>query len=194
MKRVAFIVEGHGEEAAVPVLARRFQEICGKFDSEILRPIRVHKQRFLVRREERLRFLLLAKGLVGEGGHVVVLLDADDDCPAELVAKFYDEMREVVAPSGFGFVIAKREFEGWFLAGIESLGGRRGLLPNTVCDDEPEGIRNAKGWLSERMPRSQPYSETLDQPALAQALDLSLARSRAASFDKFCREMCRALE
>jgi hypothetical protein len=54
----------------------------------------------------------------------------------------------------------------------------------------PEAIRDAKGWLGQRMPRG--YSPTTDQPALTGLFDLGLARS-SPSFDKLVRELTRLL-
>jgi hypothetical protein len=52
----------------------------------------------------------------------------------------------------------------------------------------PVRIRDAKRWLTARMPGDQHYVETLDQPALAAILDLESAR-RADSFDKLWRDL-----
>lgn len=53
----------------------------------------------------------------------------------------------------------------------------------------PEGIRDAKGWLTHQRPAGHPYRETVDQAALASAFDLEQARKAAPSFDKFSREV-----
>ena len=58
------------------------------------------------------------------------------------------------------------------------------------CPPTPEGIRDAKGWLGNRMARG--YSPTADQPVLTDLFDLALAR-RAPSFDKLVRELTRLL-
>lgn len=79
-------------------------------------------------------------------------------------------------------VVASREYEGWFLAAAESL-----ELP--PCEN-PEGVRDAKGWLR----RAQgSYSPTVDQAGMTARFDLGIARERADSFDKLCRELERLL-
>jgi len=88
-------------------------------------------------------------------------------------------------------VLAKCEFEAWFLAAAESLRGERGLGHDLVSPGDPEGIRGAKEWLRGRMTGAT-YSETLDQPALTARFDLDAAR-RADSFDKCFREIRRLL-
>jgi hypothetical protein len=85
-------------------------------------------------------------------------------------------------------VLAKKEFEAWFLAAAESLRGKRNLPDTLVGPPNPEEIRDAKGWLSEKMPRGVRYSATSDQAPLTQEFDMVSAR-RAASFDKCYREI-----
>ena len=85
-------------------------------------------------------------------------------------------------------VMAKKEYEAWFIAAGESLRGKRGLIPDLHAPTDPESIRGAKEWLSRHMPGSQPYAETTDQPALTAVFDLNMAR-RAESFDKCYREV-----
>jgi len=59
--------------------------------------------------------------------------------------------------------------------------------------EDPESIRDAKKWLSEHMPRGNPYQETTDQSAMTAQFDLAAAR-RADSFDKCYREIYAMLE
>jgi hypothetical protein len=128
---------------------------------------------------------------VGPGGRVLVLLDADDDCPANL-ARFLLERARGHTDLDVSVVLAKREFEAWFLAAAESLRGRRGLSHDLSAPGHPEDVRGAKEWLSHRRTDGHAYSAPIDQPALASAMDLELAR-RAPSFDKCYREICRLL-
>lgn len=86
--------------------------------------------------------------------------------------------------------IAKHEFEAWFLAAAASLAGVRSLPSPLVPPDDPEGIRDAKGWFESRM--NPPYSPTVDQPSLAARMDLEQAL-RCRSFAKFHREVDRVL-
>jgi hypothetical protein len=81
-------------------------------------------------------------------------------------------------------VIAKNEYEAWFLAAAESLRGQRRLADDIESPRDPEAIRGAKEWLRERMPARTCYSETVDQPALTAIFDLQAAR-RSPSFDRF---------
>ncbi len=85
-------------------------------------------------------------------------------------------------------VLAKMEFEAWFLAAAASLAGGHGVVDTIVPPDDPEAIGDAKGWLSGHMPRGQPYRETIHQAAFAATFDMDAARA-ASSFDKLWRDV-----
>jgi len=124
----------------------------------------------------------------------VVIIDCDWDagCPATDGPALF---KRAVAARGdipIAVVLAKSEFEAWFLAGAESLRGKGGLSADLEPPPDPESIRGAKEWLSKRMPRGQGYSETEHQPAFTALFDLNAAR-RADSFDKCFRDIERIL-
>jgi hypothetical protein len=50
-----------------------------------------------------------------------------------------------------------------------------------------ETLRNAKGWLADRM-GGQGYHETLDQPKFASAFDMEFAHTQSRSFRKLCED------
>jgi hypothetical protein len=72
----------------------------------------------------------------------LVLLDADDDCPAELGPKIQDRARQVVPHRSVSVVLANREYEAWFLAAAGSLHGQRGFAFECPPGFEPERLRN----------------------------------------------------
>jgi hypothetical protein len=188
MTKVASIVEGDGEVRALPVLLRRLAQWRGPADYvDVLTPIRVYKDRFLNRPEEFSRHLQLAAAKCGDTGWILILFDADDDCPAEKGATVLAQAQTIVPHRRIAVVLANREYEAWFIAAAESLNGCRGFqsLANDASVD-PEGPRNAKGWVRDRMPGS--YGETTDQPAFSQKLDLAVAHERSRSFRKLCSE------
>ena len=182
------IVEGHGEVSAVPVLLRRLLERCGAYHVRIARPIRVPKAR-LTDPSHLERAVRLAC-MTGESPAVLVLLDADGACPAELGPKLLAQARSV-APERIPVtvVVAKEEYEAWFLADLDGLRGRRGLRADAAVPGDPEAVRGAKEYLQRQMEPGRYYSETVDQPALTQALDLERVRERSSSFDKLWREV-----
>ncbi len=184
--KVVAIVEGDGEVEAVPVLIRRIaSEIAPVEESPaVLRSIRVPRQR-IVKQGELERYSRLAAHLGGEDGCVLILLDADDDCPAELGPSLLERARGAVPDRRVEVALAKHEYEAWFLASIESICGTRGILPGLSAPPAPESVGGAKEWLGARMSGS--YRPTADQAALSARFDMALARRRSPSFDKMWR-------
>jgi hypothetical protein len=188
--QIACIVEGHGEVEAVPVLIRR---IAAAVDPTLRvitpPPLRVPKNKLLKPGELERSVDLAARKTSGTGS-VLILLDSDDDCPAHLGPEVLRRATQARRDLPIGVVIAKREFEAWFLAAAPSLRGQRGLPADLQPPADPEAIRGAKEWLSRQM--ANRYSETLDQPALTARFDLTQAL-QADSFDKCHREITRLL-
>jgi len=131
--------------------------------------------------------LLLAAAKCGESGWILVLLDADDDCPSELGAQVLERARGIVPHRRVSVVLAKREYEAWFLASAESLHGHRGFTFEFPQNFDAEHPRDAKGWLGERM-ASGNYRETTDQSAFSALMDLQQAIGNSRSFRKLCSE------
>jgi hypothetical protein len=183
------IVEGHGEVSALPILLRRlWQELVPHLDLRVAAPIRISRKR-LVKTNELEKALDFAARQVGRPQAVLVLIDADDDCPAELGPLLMARARQARSDVPTGVVLAKREFEAWFLAAIESLGGQRGLARELKVVSDPESIHDAKKALTRSMAGSRAYSPVGDQPALTAVFNMQLARQRSDSFDKCWREV-----
>lgn len=189
MIQVACVVEGDGEVAAVPLLLRRLAFWkTPEFAIRIQTPIRVRRDRFLNRDDEFRRHLLLAASKAGAGGLVLVLLDADDECPAAAGPLLRARVSAVIPHRMHAVVFANREFEAWFIAGAASLRGIRGFQCSEIdCNADAESPRNAKGWIGERMP-ARSYHETTDQPAFTSVMDLELVYQRSRSFRKLCKD------
>ena len=126
---------------------------------------------------------------VGAAGGVLVLLDADDDCPAALGSALLARARVARPDVPACVVLANREFEAWFIAAAPSLAGTHGFPEDLSAPGDPEKIRGAKEWLGQRKTDGRPYKPTVDQGPLASAFDLALARSGSPSFGKFCRDV-----
>lgn len=187
------IVEGHGEVAAVPVLLRRLAaEIDAPRAVDIRKPIRVPKGR-MTKSGELERYVSLAALSAGPTGAVLVLVDADDDCPAQIGPELLGRATSARPDHPMSVVVAMREFESWFLAAAPSLRSQRGLRDDLGSPDDPEQKRDAKGWLQEHRTDGFAYSPTTDQPALAAAMDLTMARANADSFDKLWRDVERLM-
>ena len=162
------VVEGEGEEEAVPVLLRRLLSELGVYDVAVGRPI--VKDRTLLVREANFKATMEIATLVPGVRAILVLFDSDDDCARNLLPSMTRWANEVTyLPCAI--VLARREYEAWFLAAIESLRGARGIRDNAAYPQDPEAKRNAKQALRRFMPRNVSYSPRLDQPALSARFD-----------------------
>lgn len=192
MTTVASIVEGDGEVAALPVLLRRMAAwLTPQLPMpNIATPIRVPRDRLLHRPAELSRHLQLAAAKCGQGGWILILLDADDDCPATLGGSLRQQASALVPHRPVAVVLANREFEAWFIAAAPSLEGCRGFLAGPGPLPAAEVPRDAKGWIKQRMP-SRAYGPSTDQPAFAARIDLAMARTNSRSFRKLSDEWLR---
>jgi hypothetical protein len=177
---------------SVPALIRR---IAHHWDPQVVvvvpHPVRITKSK-LLKFGELERAASLAALNAGNKGGVFVVIDSDNDCPAHLGPELLKRVRSARADLPSAVVLAKREFESWFLASAESLRGYSSLPGDLESPDHPEEIPGAKEWLRKRM-QTGAYASTVDQASLTLKFDLTLAR-RADSFDKCYREITNLLE
>jgi hypothetical protein len=176
------IVEGQGEVAAVPVLLRRLRDEAQAWGIEVARPHK--KSRPLLAQKDYLQDSVRVAMLTPGCAAILILFDADDDCPRELAQRLEMWAQEVAAGIACAVVIANREYEAWFLAGMEALRGKQGILANADSHPEPERPRGAKSELEQRMARGKSYSPPVDQVKLTYHLDLKSAYRRCRSFRK----------
>ncbi|MEO8410182.1 MAG: DUF4276 family protein [Propionivibrio sp.] len=171
------IVEGHGEVQAVPALLHRLVRSANPaLPVRINPPIRVKSGSFVNDDDYFHRQLSLAAAKARQTqGHVLILLDCDDDCPAQLGPKLLARAKEVRADVSVSVCLARREYETWFIAAADSLRGIAGLPDDLAAPADPELYRDAKGWLSERMTR--PYDPIIHQLEFTRVFDLDQARS-----------------
>jgi len=168
------IVEGQGEVEAVPNLLHRIAA-SGPTDVRVNPPIRVKVSAFLHDDHYFRRYLELAGAKAAHAhGHVLILLDCEDACPARLGPELLRRARQVRADVNTLVVLAYREYETWFVTAARSLRGLQGLPADLEAPSEPEAIRDAKGWLSERM--TYPYDPVVHQVEFTRAFDLEAAR------------------
>ena len=184
MHTIVPIVEGHGEVVAAPLLIRRIAGAMNIFDIEVKKPIRVPKHK-LQKTGELERTLDLAIQKAEGACGIFILLDADDDCPGETAPALLTRAREAWPNVPIQIVLAKMEYEAWFLGAIDSLVDQMQAELRPVRDCNPEVIRGAKERLEELL--GSHYSETVDQPAYTSLFDLGEARANCPSFDKCWR-------
>lgn len=189
--KIGCIVEGHGDVEAVPVLIRRIADDLYPELSIVTHPTRVPRTK-VVQIDQLEKTVGLTARKIGRQGAILIILDSDDDCPAKLGPELLQQVVNIRSDLPIAVVLAKCEFEAWFLAAAESLSGQRGLKNDLRSPSNPEGIRNAKGWLSSQMEDNRTYDEVNDQPAFTARFDFEQAR-QAPSFDKCHRDIVRLL-
>jgi hypothetical protein len=176
------IVEGQGDESAVPLLLRRLRDEAQVWGLEFGKPHR--RRRTQLVKKDSLQSAVQLAALREDCAGILVLFDADDDCPAELAPTLERWAREAAGEIPCVVVMANREYESWFLASIETLRGMSGVLPDAASHADPETPRDAKGELERRMRSGSSYSATVDQAPMTAHLDLESAYRRCRSFRK----------
>jgi hypothetical protein len=124
---------------------------------------------------------------------VLVLLDAEDDCPAELGPGLLETARKAWVGADVTCVIARRMLESWMVAGVTpaALGGVNGLPADVQAPPNPED-RNGVRWLGEQIRHAaanRKYAKPVDGPTFIARMDLGQCRRLTPSFDKLCREL-----
>lgn len=193
------IVEGHGEEHCARILIQRLViEGIGADHVEVLHPIRRPRSKLVqadaqeVERAVRLAAQKLAHAEFDVDRRVILLLiDADTDCPRELAPRLLRRAQQERADVSILCVLANVEYETWFVAAAESLTEFLDCSQQQSPND-PEVQRSGKAWV-QRAFRGARYSETVDQPRMTAAMDLRLCRDRSPSFDKLWRDFERCV-
>jgi Domain of unknown function (DUF4276) len=183
---IAAIVEGHAEVESVPLLLRRIFAQLGVSDIQVARPFRVKRNR-VVKPGELERAIRQTIRDRAEVGGIMVLIDSDDDCPAQLGSRLLDRAK-TTTQLPVAVVLANREFECWFLGSKESLRGINGIVENATAPLNPENIRGAKEHLSRNMARGRRYLAVDDQATFAEKFHLDKTRRACPSFDKCFRD------
>lgn len=129
------------------------------------------------------------RAAVGETGIVVVIFDSDDDDPESIE----EEVRERISRAAASTIVvaAVREYEAWFLAGIDSLRSHASITSDAAFPGDPELPRDAKGRLADLM--TEPYKETLHQARFTSLLDLDAAAQRSPSLKRLIAQVETAL-
>ena len=197
---VAPVVEGHGEERSVRTLFDRIgREVLGLDYVETCRPVRKPRTALVSGGSDELfkavnlsalnLLAALERDPADAPGVVLVLIDANGDCPAELGPELH--RRAVAARSDVPVrvALAVREYETWFAAAADSLGSYLTLREGESAPADPEAGGQRKKWVADRYAGGDgaKYSETIDQPAMTAAMDLAAVRDRCPSFARLCR-------
>jgi hypothetical protein len=179
------VVEGQGEELAVPNLLCRLSADLGREDATwmVVGRRNAMKKRSVVEAQcEDLRRR-------GDCDGALLLQDGEDDCPREDGPRIASWVAEQRLPFPVAITLFYREYETLFLACLSSLAGKslvdpRGralhpIDPAATFDGDPQRPRDAKGALNRFFPAKHPYRPTTHQLALTRALDLAALRASA---------------
>jgi len=197
--RIAPIVEGRAEVEAVRILLKRiWYDLLGGEYIDILRPIYRPRSKFVappslgshvkpdeIRRACGYAMHALKKG-DGISSRILLLLDAEPDCPKDLAPRLHEHMQRETGGIAIT-VLANQEFESWFVAAVESLGEFFSDADLSRLNDDREV--HGKRWVQRHYTVSDSYSETIDQPKLTARFDLRMCRAKSRSFDKLCRDL-----
>jgi hypothetical protein len=197
------IVEGQTEQGCVERLLHRvWTELLQRSERlQVVEPFRSHRDALLQPNGEvltdtvRKAYLKLgtkSKKDLQAQSLVLILLDAEGDCPATLAPRLLGVARKAL-PQGttVACVLAKRMLENWIVAGASTLAGVKGLPENLPARDQFED-RSGAAWLEEQLrsqDRSRGYRKTTDAAVFVRAMALVECRKNAPSFDKLCREL-----
>ena len=182
------VVEGSGDSKAVPALLRRILwEHFTRYDITVESPKNAKGKKNLIKDYEKfVRYASIEPSCAG----ILVLLDADDECPVEEVGKLVERTRNLNLAKAVTIVYANREYETWFLASLDSQQGTE--MRTRLEIDKSESYRgnvedvHAKTWLKRRMPCRRTYKETSDQASLSPFIDIEHTRHRSRSFQRLC--------
>jgi hypothetical protein len=165
---VQLIVEGPGDEGAVPVLLRRYLHIREDFRPDMLgTPIAANGLGNLTKDGGIEGYVRIAASRPGTQ-LVLVILDADKECIKE-------RAEQLLPRCGSGvpvvLALAEKNFEDWIYASVE-----------TTLGTDIEYVAGKNG-LSE-IKRVRPYTKSVDQARLAHQIDFDIASSRSQSFKR----------
>lgn len=197
------VVEGQTEQGCVERLLQRvWHELLGQPERlQVVEPFRGHRDelvhpnglvltdtvsRALVKLRSRAKRDAQARPLV------LILLDAEGDCPKALAPRLLEVARKALpAEVPVSCVLAKRMLENWIVAGASSLAGVNGLPDLLPARDQVEDRRGA-AWLETQLRsvnKGRKYRKTDDAEVFIRAMALQECRANSPSFDKFCREL-----
>jgi hypothetical protein len=200
------IVEGHGEVEAVPILLNRWLRFRRYLNVEVdvAGPVRAagqgaikvaHDSENELGIEYYVELALRRRPLPDV---ILVLLDADEDCPRTLASDLLARARTMVpADYPIGVVVATREYEAWFLAAFPSTRFRRSLMGQGFRLERQslprgmviEAIADCKVRIAGLIGVGK-YEERVHQPALTQLLPITRGMAqRSRSFRKLLKEL-----
>lgn len=200
--KIVPVVEGNGEERAVPIILNNWfkRRRFFNFTTPDL-AVRAHQASLLCdydpARERGIEhYLNLA--MRGRPDAILVIFDADDECIARqgtqpyrpLGPELLQRARNHLPHVPVSVVVANREFEAWYLAAYRRLKSRGHFHRDVKFPPgfDVESPRDCKGQVSTFLRRK--YSETADQKVMANHLGFGSYMSRySPSFKKLLKDL-----
>lgn len=189
VSKIGLIVEGDGEADAAPTLLMRSLHHLKRYDVFCGLTQNAGGRAKLTRHNGLEKFVERAYHR-GDAA-VLVILDADNDCPVTLAKQLAARILAQGARCPTAIVVAHRMYEAWFLACGPALVGR--ALPGCPAFDETfvvpngsdEATRGPKAHIEKHLPPSRCYKERQDQKILTGWLDIEMASANSRSFRRF---------
>lgn len=199
---IAPVVEGQTEVRCIErLLQRTWAELLrAPFRLQVLAPSRGKRDAlvnpegaaFAAKIEEaNLKLLRHLRRDASGRGLVLLLIDAEDDCPGQLGPQLLAAAKGVRDDVDIACVVAKRMLENWIVAGASTLAGVNGL-PNELPARDVFEEQNGASWLGAQLRQvnhARKYKKTVDAEVFFRAMALEECRANAPSFDKLCREL-----
>lgn len=197
------VVEGQTEQGCVERLLHRVwhELLCRPERLQVVEPFRGHRdelvhpnglvlrdtvRRAMVKLRSKSKKDLQAQPLL------LILLDAEGDCPATLAPRLLDVARKALPGDvPVSCVLAKRMLENWIVAGASALAGVNGL-PDALPVRNQFEDRSGAAWLEAQLRglnKARKYRKTNDAEAFVRVMALRECRDNSPSFDKLCREL-----
>jgi hypothetical protein len=184
MRPILPIVEGRGDALAVPELIRRVLHEHEIFDVRVLTP---QERGDLPKVKAKLEsFLKIASY---EKAPILMVLDFDCDfceCPLREREELLASARSIHIDQAFDVCFMVKEYESLFLWDEDTTRAVFPAIPKgRAFPPDPESVRDAKGWLSNALPKGVAYKTTVHQQKLTARLDLDRLRECSPSFQRF---------
>ena len=200
MTPIYSIVEGEGEVKALPELLKKLRNSLSP-DKQLYhhkkQPIRISRGKITQFKPDFINQLKAQNiNSMRDNGWVLIVVDADDDCPVELARKIHNIASQHIPHGRISVVIPNKEYEAWFLASANSMANQN--LPSEHQSialsgnlSNVDNIKDAKGRITID---GKSYSETGHQEILTKMIDVNIAEKNSRSFRKLCKEWRRMAE
>jgi hypothetical protein len=200
---IAPVVEGQTEQGCVERLLHRIwhELLCSPERLQVVEPFRGHRDSLTHSNGKVLAETVLKASLKLQAASrrdresqslLLILLDAEGDCPATLAPRLLKVAAESL-PAGtpIACVLAKRMLENWIVAGASTLAGVNGLPDPLPAQSDVEDCSGV-GWLTHQLRsknKTRAYKKTVDAKEFIAKMALQECRDNSLSFDKLCREL-----